>query len=109
MDDELNALIRRMDAYERHQSDNAKTISAMIDNSGSMEKRIALLEASYNDGRVDRAQRDARLDALQTDMSAIKEDIRSIKGVASRFLWIVATGVVVAFLGFILKGGPLGG
>lgn len=105
MTEELQSLLRRLDATERNQSDLAASHTRQVEHFTDMEKRLAALEAVQSDRRVDDARREEREKSMQKDIADVRDDIKSIKGAFTKLLWIVGTAVIGAFVAFILAGG----
>lgn len=109
MADDINSLLRRLDAVERNQTDNAKSLTAVVDNAHAIELRVKAIEAIQFERRIDDERRNAREEAMQKDITSIKSDISSIKGAFTKALWIAGGTVLAAFVAWALRGGPLGG
>jgi hypothetical protein len=105
MAEELNAILRRMDAMERNQSDQARIITGIIEEAGQIDARVKVLEGIQQDRRVVDVERNAREQSMQKDIESIRADLTSIKTGINRVLWAVASAVIVVFVGFVLRGG----
>lgn len=105
MTEELQSLLRRLDATERNHTDLAASHTRQVEHFTDMEKRLAALETIYSDRRVDDARREEREKSMSKDIADVKEDVRAIKGGFNKLLLIVATPIVGAIILFITKGG----
>lgn len=105
MTDEIQSILRRLDATERNHTDLSASHTRQVEQAAEMNRRLVTLEEVYSDRRVDDARREEREKSMQKDISDVREDIKSIKGAFTKLLWIVGTAVIGAFVAFILAGG----
>ncbi len=105
MTDEIQSILRRLDATERNHTDLAASHTRQVEQASEMSRRLEALEAVQSDRRVDDARREEREKAMQKDIADVRDDIKSIKGAFTKLLWIVGTAVIGAFVAFILAGG----
>lgn len=104
-DGDIAAILRRLDAAERNQSDHARILTAYNDEIKQTKDRLDALESAQQDRRVKDAEEIGREKAMQADIGTMKEDIKSIKGIGSKALWVFVSAILLAFAGFIIKGG----
>lgn len=97
--------VRRLDLVERDLRDHAKTFSAMTEQHQLMQQRVMALETAFRRWEIADARSEERSLRLNERLEKIDEDLESIRGVGIKLLWIVAGGVVTAFLAFVLQGG----
>jgi chromosome segregation ATPase len=126
IDEQLRDLLKKL-------SDNevrlGESISALTTAHNALEHRVRILEAKEQSNEVVRAREDerdkvlySRLDKIErkTDaldgigtkistidiqMSTIRKDVDSIKGGFSKIMYTAGGTLVVAIVGFIIKGG----
>lgn len=96
---------KRLEYVERDLRDHAKSLTALADAGKNMQDRLVALERSVQDWRVAEARKEERALALQKWMHKVDEDLKSIRGVGTKLLWIVGGSVVTAFVAFLLRGG----
>lgn len=97
--------IKRMEFVERDLRDHAKSLTSLTDQLGQASMRISALEKVDVVQEVAQARQEERDKALNSRLTTIESDIRSIKGAGSKLLFIVGTSVVGAFVLFVIKGG----
>lgn len=105
MTDEIQSILRRLDATERNHTDLSASHTRQVEQASDMHRRLEVLEKVQSDRRVDDARREEREKAMQKDIADTRDDIKSIKGAFTKLLWIVGTAVIGAFVAFILAGG----
>ena len=103
--DDVSSLLRRLDLTERNVSDQARTLTALTVEGNGVRSRLDRLEEAHQERRVKDAEEVAREKAMQVDIAAMKSDINAIKGTGSKALWIFIAAILLAFAGWILKGG----
>ena len=103
--DDIPAILRRLDVAERNLSDHARILTSYNEEIRATKERLGLLETAHQDRRVRDVEEVAREHTMQSDIAAMKDDIKSIKGIGSKALWIFVSSIIVAFAGFMLKGG----
>lgn len=105
MSDDIAALLRRMDAAERNQTDHSRILTAYNDEIKGAKERLTAIEQAHQDRRVKDAEEVGRELAMQADIASMKADIRSIKGIGSKALWVFISAIILAFAAFIINGG----
>lgn len=103
--DDIPGILRRLDTSERNQSDHARILTSYNEEIRGAKERLDRLEEAHQDRRVRDVEEVAREHAMQSDIAAMKEDIKSIKGIGSKALWVFISAIIVAFAAFMLKGG----
>jgi chromosome segregation ATPase len=96
---------RRLDGIERNASDLARTATVMMEEMTLLKGRVRELEEHHQDYRVRTAAEAERDKALQSDISNIKDDIKSIKSLGKSFLTTFISAIILAFVAFLIKGG----
>lgn len=104
-DGDIAAILRRLDAAERNQSDHARILTAYNEEIKHAKDRIAALEEHRQERRVIDAGDAERGKALVADVASMKADISSIKGTFAKALWIFVSAIIVAFATFLIRGG----
>jgi hypothetical protein len=66
---------------------------------------VIALETVIRKMEIAEARAEERELRLNERLKNIDADLEAIRGVGTKLLWIVAGGVVTAFLAFLLKGG----
>lgn len=96
---------KRLENVERDLRDHAKSLSTIINNMAENAQRIKSLEAEQISYKVYMAREEERDKALQSRLGGIEKSLEGIKGGFTKLLWIIGTGVVGAFIAFIMNGG----
>ena len=96
---------QRLDFLDRDLRDHSKSLTALTDGIADLGKRITALEEANLSYRVYIAREEERDKALQARLSGIETSLNGIKGGFNKLLWIIGTGVIGAFVAFIIKGG----
>ena len=104
-DDELALLLRRLDLVERDLRDHAKTITTVVETNKNQLERIGFLEQAFRKWEIAEARAEERSLRNSDRLKSIEEDLEALRGVGTKLLWIVAGGVLTAFVAFVLKGG----
>lgn len=104
-DDEITLLLRRLDLVERDVRDHAKTLTTVIETHKSHGEKITLLEQAFRKWEIADARAEERSLRNSDRLKNIEEDLEALRGVGTKLLWIVAGGVLTAFVAFVLKGG----
>jgi chromosome segregation ATPase len=99
------SISRRLDMVERDLRDHAKSFTALTDQASAMQQRIMALEVAFRKWEIAEARAEERGHRLNERLEKIDEDLETLRGVGTKLLWIVAGGVVTAFLAFVLQGG----
>lgn len=90
---------------ERNQSDQARMITEIIQEHAAIDKRVQVLEGIQQDRRVSDVERTGREQSMQKDIKSIEARMEKIETGVSRILWAIAGAVILAVVGFILRGG----
>jgi hypothetical protein len=96
---------RRLDVVERDLRDHAKSFTALTSQLVGTQDRLAAVEAVIRKWDISEARAEERSIRNAERLKNIEEDIETLRGVGTKLLWIVAGGVLTAFLAFVLKGG----
>lgn len=103
--DDMQGLLRRLDAIERNQSDQARQITANNGTFTTVNSRLDRIEKDHQDRRVEEARGEERAKSLVDDVASMKEDIASIKGTFAKALWVFVSAIILAFATFLIRGG----
>ena len=98
-------VLRRLDMIERDLRDHSKTFTALTNQVSIAQERVNTVEQAVRKWDVADARAEERGVRLNERLKNIEEDIETLRGVGTKLLWIVAGGVLTAFLAFVLKGG----
>lgn len=90
---------------ERNQSDQARMITEIVQEHAAIDKRVQVLEGIQQDRRVSDVERTGREQSMQKDIKSIEARMEKIETGVSRILWAIAGAVILAVVGFILRGG----
>lgn len=105
MAEELDSILRRMDTLERNQSDHSRKFTEFTLAGEAMDKRVKVLEQIQQDRRVSDVERTAREQSMQKDIKSIESRMEKIETGVGRILWAIAGAVILAVVGFVLRGG----
>lgn len=83
----------------------AKTLSAYADEIQKHDTRLAALETANRLREISEAREEERDKALNARLEKIEKAIEGIQGVGNKLVWLVGSGIVLAFLTFMFKGG----
>lgn len=97
--------IKRIEFLERDSRDHAKTLTMLTDQLQQNTLRLGALEKVDIAQEVAQARQEERDKALNTRLTTIENDIRSIKGAGTKLLYLVAASIIGAFVLFVVKGG----
>jgi chromosome segregation ATPase len=100
-----NGWAKRLDIVERDLRDHAKSFTAITEQVHNWQQRVIALETVIRKMEIAEARAEERELRLNERLKNIDADLEAIRGVGTKLLWIVAGGVVTAFLAFLLKGG----
>lgn len=96
--DELEKLARRADGIERNLSDVGKSITEIVQDHRRTKDILDEL-------KIDRAVREERDKNLNERLDRIEADVSGIKSLGRWILAAMGSGLVLAILNFIIKGG----
>jgi predicted flavoprotein YhiN len=110
---DVRAELKRLD---RHITRHGESLSTTLERVLLMDARLKLLEEYSITRKIAEAREDERdknlkdqLQRMQDEISALRtetrDEIKSIKGVGTKALWIVAGAVILAITTWALKGG----
>ena len=68
-------------------------------------QRLTTLEAWRTQRDIDSARHDERWKRMDDKIDAVGKKVDKISEGLSRIMWMVVTGIVVAIVGFMIKGG----
>lgn len=105
MDERRTGPTVRLDRIERDSRDHAKSITEIVNGHSGLAGRISVLEQANNHRTVLEARQEERAIARETWQKKVEKDLSDMRGGVNKLLWIVATGVIGAFLAFIINGG----
>jgi len=91
-------VLRRLDGIERNLSDQGKSITEIVLDHKKTKDVLDEL-------RVDRAVRQERDKNLDDRLNRIENDVSAIKKLGMWILTAIGSGLVLAILNFIIKGG----
>lgn len=94
--------LERLDHYITRQGE---IISAIVKDVFALQARVQTLELYAETRRITEAREDERDKALYGRLDRIEKDVDSIKGIGAKALWIVGSAIILAAVGFVLKGG----
>lgn len=98
MTEEQEKTLRRLDGIERNLSDVSKSITEIILDHKKTKEVL-------DEIKVDRAVRQERDKNLNDRLDRIEADVSAIKRLGLWILTAIGSGMVLAILNFILKGG----
>ena len=104
-DESLTLFQRRLDLVERDLRDHAKIFTSMTEAQQVTNGRLTALELSFRKWEISDARAEERGKRLDEKITRIDDELEGLKGIGTKLLWIVAGGVVTAFLAFVFKGG----
>jgi hypothetical protein len=90
---------------ERDSRDHAKTLTEIISSHAALAGRVAVLEHAHNERLVLEARQEERATARIEWQDRIEKEIQTIRGVGTKLLWIIGTGVIGAFVAFFVNRG----
>jgi septal ring factor EnvC (AmiA/AmiB activator) len=96
---------RRLDLVERDLRDHAKSFTALTNQAATLQDRINALEQAFRKWEIADARAEERSVRNTERLKNIEDEIEALRGVGTKLLWIVAGGVLTAFMAFVLKGG----
>jgi hypothetical protein len=108
----LAVIARRVDAIHYIVEKHGQTISEIVSEAVAIDMRVRSLEGLAQTRAITEAREDERdkslydrLGRMEEQIKETRAEIKGIKSVGSRALWIVGSGLLTAVVGFILKGG----
>jgi len=104
-DDDITLLLRRLELAERDLRDHAKSLTTIVEANKLQQDRISVLEQAVRKWEIAEARAEERSLRNSDRLKSIEEDLEALRGVGTKLLWIVAGGVLTAFVAFVLKGG----
>lgn len=104
-DDDITLLLRRLELAERDLRDHAKSLTTIVEANKLQQDRISVLEQAVRKWDIAEARAEERSLRNSDRLKNIEEDLEALRGVGTKLLWIVAGGVLTAFVAFVLKGG----
>ena|SRR5687767_2863389 len=98
-------VMRRLDVIERDLRDHVKTFTAMTEQAQSWHQRLVAVELAFRRWEIAEARAEERGIRTREQLEKMEEELEALRGVGTKLLWIVAGGVITAFLAFVLRGG----
>jgi hypothetical protein len=109
---DLAAIARRVEALMLLKERHEEMIREGVREAVAIEARVRILEAYAQTRAVTEAREDERDKALYERLTRMEDqikdtrtEIKEIKGLGGRALWIVGSVVLTAFIAWIIKGG----
>jgi hypothetical protein len=101
--------LKRLDHYiTRH----GESISSVIERVMLMDARLKLVEEYWVTRKIAEAREDERdkalyerLDRTDADIKALRSEVKDMKGVGAKALWVIAGAVLLAVTTWVIKGG----
>lgn len=101
----LASLARRVEAVSYIAERQRETISEIVNEAVALDMRVRSLEGLAQTAAITKAREDARDEALYERLSRIEDQIKDIRGVGSKALWIIAGGILAGIVAFMMAGG----
>jgi hypothetical protein len=98
MPDEISQILRRLDATERNQTDQAKSLTAITVEIGELQAPLKQLE-------IDREVRKERDKNLNGRLDRIEESIHAVYNLGKWVLAAIGAVLITAVVTFVVKGG----
>jgi CHASE3 domain sensor protein len=95
----------QIETLQRDLRDHAKTLTEIISAQTTLSGRVQMLEQAQGERMVLEARQEERAIARIEWQERIEKEVNSLRGVGVKLLWIIATGIIGAFIVFMVNGG----
>jgi len=85
--------------------ENEQRLTSIEHQLSSHDQRLQSLEGIVSEAKTDRAVRAERDKHLDRRFDKIEKDVGDVKGYLLRIVWLLVTGIIVAFITFMVNGG----
>lgn len=104
--------LRRIEELERFVSNHGTSISAMVENHAALSRRVEHLEALAQARAITEAREDERdkalydrLDRMDDEIKGTRGEVKDIRSIAAKAIWVFISAFIVAGATFVIKGG----
>lgn len=103
---------RRLEELERYVSNQGNSISEITKAHGALSGRVDHLESLAQERAITEAREDERdkalydrLDRMEKSIEVTNKDIKDLRGIGAKALWVFISAIIVAAAAFVVKGG----
>lgn len=97
--------LRRLQKLEQYMSQHGNSISELVKAHSSLDDRVKRLEELAQSRAITEAREDERDKALYGRLDRMEAEIKGIKGIGSKALWVFIAAIITAVSTFVLRGG----
>ena len=106
------SVTQRLEKLEQYIAKQGESISSVAQEYLSLKSRVAHLEELAQSRAITEAREDERdkalyerLDRMETQIKDTRGEIKDIRGIGSKALWVFISAIIVAAAAFMIKGG----
>ena len=104
--------VRRITELERYAATQGTTIAEAVKAQAVLNERVLQLEQLAQSRAITEAREDERdkalyerLTRMETSIADTRGEVREIKGIGAKALWVFISAILVAVATFLVKGG----